>query len=132
MNVSSDSLQELQDQIKDLGDLKTKLKTISVTKLLEILIAGALKTRASYLPCCCMYALKDKAALHQLGSTLRTVGEIFVAFAALRVHHRVLNEHVIDEVATKIMKKEQVLGVLGIALIIGGHILETVARLGVI
>ena len=47
IEINETELAELQDQIKDIGDLKSKLKTISVTKLLEILIAGALKTRAS-------------------------------------------------------------------------------------
>lgn len=64
-----------------------------------------------------------------LGSTLRTIGEVFVAFAALRVHHRVLNEHKIDSVAAKMMKREQVVGIIGITLIIGGHLIETFARL---
>lgn len=47
IEINEDELTELQDQIKDISDLKNKLQTISVTKLLEILIAGALKTRAS-------------------------------------------------------------------------------------
>lgn len=47
IEINEDELTQLQDQIKDIGDLKNKLQTISVTKLLEILIAGALKTRAS-------------------------------------------------------------------------------------
>ena len=64
-----------------------------------------------------------------LGSTLRTTGAGFVAFAALRVHHRVLNEHKIDVIAAKMMRREQVVGVIGIALIIGGHLMETFARL---
>src|SRR3989344_4257734 len=47
IDINEEELAQLQDQIKDIGDLKTKLKTISVTKLLEILVAGALKTKAS-------------------------------------------------------------------------------------
>jgi len=47
IEINEEELVALQDQIKDISDLKSKLKTISVTKLLEILIAGALKTRAS-------------------------------------------------------------------------------------
>jgi type IV pilus assembly protein PilB len=47
IEINEEELTQLQDQISDIGDLKNKLKTISVTKLLEILIAGALKTRAS-------------------------------------------------------------------------------------
>ncbi len=47
IEINEEELTQLQDQISDIGDLKNKLKTISVTKLLEILVAGALKTRAS-------------------------------------------------------------------------------------
>lgn len=47
IEINEEELTQLQDQIKDISDLKNKLQTISVTKLLEILIAGALKTKAS-------------------------------------------------------------------------------------
>jgi len=47
IEINENDLAQLQDQIKDISDLKTKLTSISVTKLLEILIAGALKTKAS-------------------------------------------------------------------------------------
>ncbi|OGN00003.1 MAG: hypothetical protein A2817_00025 [Candidatus Yanofskybacteria bacterium RIFCSPHIGHO2_01_FULL_39_8b] len=47
IEVNEEELEQLQEQIKDISDLKNKLQTISVTKLLEILIAGALKTKAS-------------------------------------------------------------------------------------
>lgn len=47
IEINEEELTQLQDQIKDISDLKNKLQTISVTKLLEILIAGGLKTRAS-------------------------------------------------------------------------------------
>jgi type II secretory ATPase GspE/PulE/Tfp pilus assembly ATPase PilB-like protein len=47
IEINEKELTQLQEQISDIGDLKSKLQTISVTKLLEILVAGALKTRAS-------------------------------------------------------------------------------------
>ena len=47
IDINEEELTQLQEKIEDLGDLKNKLQIISVTKLLEILIAGALKTRAS-------------------------------------------------------------------------------------
>ncbi len=47
IEINEEELTQLQDQIKDISDLKNKLQTISVTKLLEILVAGALKTKAS-------------------------------------------------------------------------------------
>ncbi|MDO8495837.1 MAG: GspE/PulE family protein [bacterium] len=47
IEIDEKELESLQGQIQGIGDLKSKLQTISVTKLLEILIAGALKTKAS-------------------------------------------------------------------------------------
>ena len=47
IEINEEELTQLEEQIKDISDLKNKLQTISVTKLLEILVAGALKTRAS-------------------------------------------------------------------------------------
>lgn len=47
IEIDEKELESLQGQIQGIGDLKNKLQTISVTKLLEILIAGALKTKAS-------------------------------------------------------------------------------------
>jgi len=56
--------------------------------------------------------------------TLDVVGTVLIGWAALRVHHRVLNEHDIDKRVFKVMKMEQKLGVLGIVLIIGGYVLR--------
>lgn len=47
IDIDENEIIQLQEQISDISDLKTKLTSISVTKLLEILIAGAIKTRAS-------------------------------------------------------------------------------------
>jgi len=47
IQIDETELAQLQDQIKNISDLQNKLASISVTKLLEILIAGALKTEAS-------------------------------------------------------------------------------------
>ena len=47
IQIDETELAQLQDQIKNLSDLQNKLASMSVTKLLEILIAGALKTEAS-------------------------------------------------------------------------------------
>ncbi len=47
IGVDEAEITRLQDEIQDLNDLKEKIVNVSVTKLLEILMAGALKTRAS-------------------------------------------------------------------------------------
>jgi len=51
-------------------------------------------------------------------------GTIFIAYAALRVHHRVLSEHRVDEKVFKSMKREQKIGIAGVVLIVSSFILE--------
>lgn len=64
--------------------------------------------------------------VQQLALFLDTLGTIMIAFAALRVHHRVLNEHKIDAHVFRIMKREQFLGVGGIMLVVISFILQFV------
>lgn len=59
-----------------------------------------------------------------LTATLDVIGSTFIAYAALRVHHRVLAEHQIDEKVFKTMKKEQRIGVFGVIFIVIGYLLE--------
>ena len=59
-------------------------------------------------------------------ATLDIIGSIFIAYAALRVHHRVLAEHRVDEKVFRSMKREQRLGIAGVALILLGYIVELV------
>lgn len=47
-----------------------------------------------------------------------------VAFMAIRVHHRFLKEHKIDVRVFKSMRREQIIGILGISLIIIGYIFQ--------
>lgn len=47
IELNEAELSKLQSEIHDLTDLKDKVTKISITKLLEILVAGALKTQAS-------------------------------------------------------------------------------------
>jgi len=47
IDVSEEDLKKFQDEIRNITDLKNKVTQISTTKLLEILIAGALKIEAS-------------------------------------------------------------------------------------
>ncbi len=47
IEINEEELEKFEAQIKDVEDLKQKIKTIAVTKILDILIAGALKTGAS-------------------------------------------------------------------------------------
>lgn len=59
-----------------------------------------------------------------IGFTLDVIGKIMVAFTALMVHHRFRKEHKVDERVFKSMRREQVLGILGILLIILGFLLQ--------
>lgn len=61
-----------------------------------------------------------------LGFTVETLGTILIAFTALRVHHRVLHEHQIDEGVFRSMKFEQRIGVLGVILVIIGYLMQSI------
>lgn len=62
-------------------------------------------------------------------STIFTfLGTLMIAFAALRVHHRVLNERKIDDAVLKAMKIERIIGVLGVCMTILGFMIETFLR----
>jgi hypothetical protein len=62
--------------------------------------------------------------LELISLIIETLGTILIAFAALRVHHRVLHEHDIDDHVFQAMKFEQFIGVLGVFLVIGSFIIE--------
>jgi len=59
-----------------------------------------------------------------LASTLDFAGTIFIAYAALRVHHRVLAEHQMDDKVFRSMKREQKIGILGVVLLVGSYLIE--------
>jgi hypothetical protein len=56
--------------------------------------------------------------------TLEFIGTILVAYAALKVHHRFLSEHKVDEKVFNSMKRERRLGVLGVVLVAIGYVLQ--------
>lgn len=59
-----------------------------------------------------------------IGFTLDIIGKIMVAFTAIMVHHRFLKEHKVDENVFVSMKREQVIGVLGLIFMIIGYFLQ--------
>ncbi|MDP4007143.1 MAG: hypothetical protein Q8P55_00910 [bacterium] len=59
-----------------------------------------------------------------LGFTLDVIGKVLVAFTALMVHHRFRKEHKVDEQVFRSMRREQVMGILGIILIVAGYLLQ--------
>jgi len=65
--------------------------------------------------------------MEMIGLTLQTIGELFIGFVVLFVHHRVLSERKIDLRVFKSIQLEQILGVIGILLIIAGYVIRVLA-----
>ena len=63
-----------------------------------------------------------------LSSTLEVMGSALIGFMAIMVHHRFLHEHKIDKRVFDTMKREQVVGVLGIIMIVAGYILGLIYK----
>lgn len=59
-----------------------------------------------------------------IATLLQTPGTLMIAYAALRVHHRLLHDHKMDEAVFVTMKKEQRIGKLGVLLLVIGFIFE--------
>ena len=59
-----------------------------------------------------------------IGFTLETIGKILVAYTALRVHHRVWKEHSINKGVFRAMRREQIVGIIGIAFIVVGYVIQ--------
>jgi len=53
--------------------------------------------------------------------TLQVTGEVLIGLTAIMVHRRVWKEHKINPAVYKEMKREQIMGVLGIILLISGY-----------
>lgn len=54
-----------------------------------------------------------------------TIGKVILGFAVLRVHMIILREHKIDGAVLRSMKREQMITIFGILLIIFGFFLES-------
>ena len=58
------------------------------------------------------------------GITLGTLGKLILGIAVLRVHIRMFEEHSIDGVVLKAIKREHYLTILGLTLIVIGYVFE--------
>lgn len=58
------------------------------------------------------------------GLTIGTVGKLVLGIAVLRVHVYIIREHSIDDVVIRALKREQIVTVVGLALIVLGYGLE--------
>jgi len=61
-----------------------------------------------------------------LSTTLETVGTLLIAFAALRVHHHFLNEHMVDDKVFNAMRRERVIGIAGVLFVVSGYIAQVI------
>ncbi|MDA2936397.1 hypothetical protein MYX06_04235 [Patescibacteria group bacterium AH-259-L05] len=67
--------------------------------------------------------------LELIGYIFDVAGKIMVAFTAIMVHHRFWKEHKIDEFVFKTMRKEQIIGIIGIIFILIGFFLQLPTKL---
>ena len=61
-----------------------------------------------------------------LSKLFSTIGTLLIAYAALRVHHRVLNDQKVDHSVLKEMRREQVAGIFGVVLILVSFFLDVI------
>lgn len=61
-----------------------------------------------------------------IGITLDVVGTVLIAYTAIRVHDRVRREHSIDSRVAKEMKRERIVGIIGIVLVIAGYFFQVI------
>lgn len=59
-----------------------------------------------------------------IGFTVDVLGKILLGLTVLRVHWHVLKEHKIDADVLRQMRQEQILGLIGIGLIVVGYLLQ--------
>jgi hypothetical protein len=59
-----------------------------------------------------------------LGLTLGTIGKLVLGIAVLRVHIYILQEHKIDNVVLRALRRERYVTVFGLFLIAFGYLLE--------
>lgn len=64
-----------------------------------------------------------------LGFTLDVIGKILVAYTAIMVHYRFWKEHKVDEAVFTAMKRERIIAIVGIALIIAGYFLQIPSKI---
>ena len=66
--------------------------------------------------------------LELIGFILDTLGKLMVSYTTVRVHYRFWKEHQVDEAIFKEMRREQIIGMVGIVLILVGASLEMTGK----
>jgi hypothetical protein len=59
-----------------------------------------------------------------IARTLETIGTLLIALMALNVHHHLLEEHRLDDTVNRSIRREQIVGMIGVAFVVVGFILE--------
>lgn len=59
-----------------------------------------------------------------IGQTVQIVGEVMIGITAIMVHRRVWKEHKINPAVYREMQREQIVGILGIMLLIAGYFIQ--------
>lgn len=62
--------------------------------------------------------------MNLLGHTLDVIGKIMIAYTAIAVHYRVRKERKIDKKVFSTMRKEHLIGIVGIIFIVVGYFLR--------
>ena len=60
------------------------------------------------------------------GLTIGITGKIIIGITVIRIHSKIVQEHRIDIVVLKEMRKEKNLAILGIIFMVVGYILESI------
>lgn len=62
--------------------------------------------------------------LELIGKSMTMFGEVIVAVMVIGVHHRMKEKHRIDKSVSDLMTMEQVIGLIGVSLIVIGYLIE--------
>ncbi len=62
--------------------------------------------------------------MENLAFTLDIIGKIMVAYTAISVHGYVSREHRIDRTVFRAMRREKIVGILGIVFMVAGYIVH--------
>jgi len=62
-----------------------------------------------------------------IGLTLIVLGIIFIALIVFKLHERIMRQQFINPDVIKIMRLEQLLGVIGVIFLVLGYVLEITA-----
>jgi hypothetical protein len=62
--------------------------------------------------------------MENLAFTLDIIGKIMIAYTAISVHGHISREHRIDSAVFRAMRREKIVGILGIVFMVAGYIIH--------